>query len=178
PRPAVCQFNSRLHSRALDPALVEGVQACARAHGVTPYVVLLAAFDVVLAHWSGRTDAVVGTRVSGRDQVELEPLLGYFVNSVVMATSWDPAETVAGLLRRVHGDATAAFAHARAPFHQVVGRLNPERRPDRHPCYQIAFQLGSVPEPLHLANADVREIGHELRRRSLVGTEFDLLADV
>ena len=178
PRPALRRFTARFRVAELDPALAGGVQELARAAGVTPFVVLLAAFDVVLARWSNRVEAVVGTPVSARDQPELAPLLGYFVNNVVLATSCAPGDSVTELLTRVHADVATAFSRATAPFHQVVERVNPVRDRGRHPLYQIAFQVDSEPEPLRLAGATAREISDELAAELPVGTEFDLLAAV
>ncbi|QNP66633.1 non-ribosomal peptide synthetase [Streptomyces genisteinicus] len=178
PRPALRRFTAAFCQVALPAAAVRGAAELARAASVSPFVVHLAVFDLLVARWSDEPRAVVGTPLPGRDEPELENLLGYFVNSVVLVADCDPRLTLADLLVAVRENLSDAFEHGDAPFHHVVERVNPPRDSSRHPLYQVAFQYVPGSEPLSLTGVDATEVSDRLLRRSEITTEFDLLAEV
>jgi amino acid adenylation domain-containing protein len=146
PRPAEQQFHGAWIRRALSPELCAGLQALARAQHCTLYMVLLAAFDVLLYRYSGSTDIVVGTPVEGRTDKALERLVGLFINTLVMRTdlSGDPA--FSALLQRVRAVTLDAQAHQELPFEKLVEALRPARSLSRAPLFQVMFNLIRVPE--------------------------------
>ncbi|MBZ5521038.1 MAG: amino acid adenylation domain-containing protein, partial [Acidobacteriia bacterium] len=141
PRPPVFSYRGMRKTFALSKETSLALAGIARQQGVTLYVVLLAAFQLLLARWSGRTDIVVGTPVAGRMQRQLEPLLGFFVNTLVMRSdlSGDPA--FRELLLRVRDTAFDAYAHQELPFEKLVADLHPPRNPSRHALFQIMVTL-------------------------------------
>ncbi|TXJ77218.1 amino acid adenylation domain-containing protein [Streptomyces lavendulae] len=141
PRPAA--FTGRGGAVEIDmPAeLVHRVDAFAREHGATRFMVLLAAAQAVLARWSGQTDVPVGTPVAGRDRLELEPLVGFFVNTVVLRTDLSGRPTFAGLVDRVREVVLGAFGHQEVPFERVVERLRPARDLSRNPLFQVMVDV-------------------------------------
>ncbi|MGX5182922.1 condensation domain-containing protein [Streptomyces avermitilis] len=178
PRPALRRFTAAFCQIPIPAAAVRGVTELARTASVSPFVVHLAVFDVLVARWADEPRAVVGTPLSGRGEPELENLLGYFVNSVVLVADCDPGLTLSELLVAVRTDLSSAFEHGDAPFHHVVDRINPLRDSSRHPLYQVAFQYVPESEPLRLIGVDATEVSERLLHRSEVTTEFDLLAEV
>ncbi|WP_323385221.1 amino acid adenylation domain-containing protein, partial [Streptomyces calidiresistens] len=141
PRPAVRSGRGGAVEIPLGDDLPERIDALARRHGATRFMVLLAVVQVVLARWSGQEDIAVGTPVAGRDRVELERLIGFFVNTVVLRgdLSGDPAFTEH--LERVRADVLGAFDHREVPFEHVVNRLRPERDLSRTPLFQVMFDV-------------------------------------
>ena len=108
--------------------------------GATPFMVLLAAFQLVLQRWSGREDVVLGTPVAGRERPEHEPLIGCFVNTTVLRTRVDPARSFLDLLRAARETALGALAHADLPFPLLVRHLCPNRgREERNPLFEVFF---------------------------------------
>ncbi|MGC5011950.1 amino acid adenylation domain-containing protein [Streptosporangium sp. DT93] len=141
PRPAEQGWRGAARGVTLDPALTEAVTALGRSHGATPYMTLLAAFEVLLWRYSGQRDFAVGSPVSGRDLPELERVVGVFVNSLPMRADLSGDPTFTGLLERVRETALDAYAHQDLPFDRLVGELGVERDVARTPVFQVMFAL-------------------------------------
>ncbi|MFR9787485.1 amino acid adenylation domain-containing protein [Streptomyces sp. MB22_4] len=141
PRPAAFTGRGGAVEVDLPAPLVHRVDAFAREHGATRFMVLLAAAQAVLARWSGQTDVPVGTPVAGRDRLELEPLVGFFVNTVVLRTDLSGRPTFAELVERVRDVVLGAFDHQEVPFERVVERLRPERDLSRNPLFQVMVDV-------------------------------------
>ena len=146
PRPAEQQFHGAWIRRSVPPDLVAALRALAREQQCTLYMVLLAAFDVLLCRYSGSVDIVVGTPVEGRTGKSLERLVGLFINTLVMRTDLggDPAFTE--LLQRVRTVTLDAQAHQDLPFEKLVAALRPARSLSRAPLFQLMFNLIRMPE--------------------------------
>ncbi|HEX6912735.1 MAG TPA: amino acid adenylation domain-containing protein, partial [Longimicrobium sp.] len=125
----------------LPPAVLDGVRALAHAEGATPFMVVLAAFQLLLGRWAATDDVVVGTPVAGRTRRELEGLIGLFVNTVVLRTdlSGDPA--FRALVRRVRQDTLNDYANQDLPFERLVAALQPGRGLGHAPLFQVLFQM-------------------------------------
>ncbi|MFC4126656.1 non-ribosomal peptide synthase/polyketide synthase [Nocardia rhizosphaerae] len=145
PRPAVASMRGHRVGFELDADLVAGLRAVAAAEGATIFMVLHAALSVLLARLSGSTDVAVGTPVAGRGAAELDDVIGMFVNTAVLRTRVDGAESFADLLGRVRTDDVAAFAHTTLPFERLVEVLAPVRSAGRHPLFQVALSLLNLP---------------------------------
>ncbi|GAA2063000.1 hypothetical protein GCM10009801_06550 [Streptomyces albiaxialis] len=141
-RPEVRTYNGARATFLCGPEVLAGLRALAARHDCTLYMTLLAAHDVLLHRASGRTDIAVGTVVANRNRPELEELIGYFVNTLVMRTDLSGDPTFAELLGRVRRTALDAYAHQDVPFGTVVEALRLERDPGRHsPVFSSMFLL-------------------------------------
>ncbi|MDQ1034531.1 amino acid adenylation domain-containing protein [Streptomyces sp. V3I8] len=141
PRPSVFTGRGGAVEVDLPAGLVDRVDACALERGATRFMVLLAAAQAVLARWSGQTDVSVGTPVAGRGRLELEPLVGFFVNTVVLRTDLSGRPTFSGLVDRVRDVVLGAFDRQEVPFERVVERLRPERDLSRNPLFQVMVDV-------------------------------------
>ncbi|HSF39289.1 MAG TPA: amino acid adenylation domain-containing protein, partial [Thermoanaerobaculia bacterium] len=174
PRPPVQTWRGGARTLELPPSLVEGARALAAAHGATPFMVLLAAFQAQLGRISGQDDLAVGTPIAGRSLPELAPLMGYFVNPVALRTDLSGEPVFAELLGRVRRTAIAGLEHGDFPFARVAERLRPVRDPSRSPLFQAMFLLqGARPgDPEGMATFALGESGGRL---SLGGLELESL---
>ncbi|HLX19070.1 MAG TPA: amino acid adenylation domain-containing protein [Gaiellaceae bacterium] len=161
PRPPVATLRGAWLRSSIPSDTVARLQELARSEGVTPYMVLLAAFDVLLARYTGQDDIVVGMPVDGRDQAELDDAIGVFVDTVVLRIDLSGEITFRQALDRVRSRMLDAIAHQRLPFERLVRALEPERLLGRHPLYQVMLTL--VPPALSpgFAGLDVDEIPTE-----------------
>jgi amino acid adenylation domain-containing protein/non-ribosomal peptide synthase protein (TIGR01720 family) len=159
---------------ALGAELTHAVEALSRREGVTLFMTLLAAFQVVLARWAGQQDAAVGTPIAGRRHVETEALIGFFVNTLVLRTRWTGNPAFQTVLKQVRGTVLAAYEHQDVPFEKLVEELEPTRALNRTPLFQIAFGLQNAPgAPLRLGSVKARPIGTDT-----MTARFDLALDV
>ncbi|MFE9426948.1 amino acid adenylation domain-containing protein [Kitasatospora sp. NPDC006697] len=159
PRPAVRDPRGDLLPLTVPGELAEAVSALARSREVTPFVVLLAAFDVLLAHYTRQSDISVGTPTAGRTRPEVEEVVGSFINTVVLRADLAGDPSFAELLRRVHEDVVAAYSHQDLPFERVVDELQPERDLARNPLFQVMFELQHAQSsPLRLDGLTVERV--------------------
>ncbi|QKW09060.1 LLM class flavin-dependent oxidoreductase [Streptomyces sp. NA04227] len=141
PRPAQQSYAGGVETYHLPTEVMDAVRELAAQHGATPYMVLLAAWSVVLSRLSGADDFAVGTPVAGRARPEVEPLIGFFVNTLVLRVKTEGEPSFAELLRRVRTTGVAAFDHQDLPFEQLVDILEPERALSHSPLFQHMFIL-------------------------------------
>ncbi|MBW3569847.1 MAG: amino acid adenylation domain-containing protein, partial [Gemmatimonadetes bacterium] len=149
--------------RAVLPrALWEGVEALARAEGATPYMVLLAAFQALLARYAGQDDVVVGSPFAGRTRGETEALIGFFVNTLPLRARLDDRPAFRTLVARAREATLGAFAHQDVPFEKLVMELAPGRVLGTAPIFQVMFALQSADEgALALPGVAAEPVGAE-----------------
>jgi acyl carrier protein len=136
---------------ALPAAVSQAVKELCRREGVTLFMVLLAAFKVVLARATGQTDLAIGAPIAGRTTAETETLIGCFVNMLVLRTDLAGNPTFRALLARVRQVALDAYAHQELPFERLVDDLQPAREPGKHPLFQATCGVQNAPgDPLDL----------------------------
>ncbi|WKB55700.1 non-ribosomal peptide synthetase [Eleftheria terrae] len=130
----------------LDAGLTAGLKALAQRHGATLFMTLLAGWAVVLARLSGQDDLVIGTPVANRQRAELEPLIGFFVNTLALRLDLSGEPSVADFLQRVKTRALEAQQHQDLPFEQVVDIVKPPRSLSHSPLFQALFSWHKQPE--------------------------------
>jgi len=151
PRPPAAGHRGAAYAFALPPALSEELKALSRGEGATLFMTLLAAFQVLLARYSGGDDVSVGTAIAGRNKVETEPLIGFFVNTLVLRARTAGNPTFREFLARAREVCLGAYAHQDVPFERLVEELQPERSLAHAPLFQVMFILNNAPgEPLRL----------------------------
>ncbi len=135
---------TRRGSRArfrLGAVLSEQLNAFAQQSGMTPYMVLLATLQLLLFQVTGQRDFVIGTPVAGRNRLELEPVIGFFVNTLLMRADLSGEPTFRSFMARVQHHASTAFTHQNVPFDLLVKTLSPRRERYRQPLFDVMFQF-------------------------------------
>ncbi|MFJ4595851.1 amino acid adenylation domain-containing protein [Kitasatospora sp. NPDC088861] len=139
PRPPVLTFDGAALELHWSPELVRAVAECARAHGASTYMVLMAGLQVLLGRHSGQRDFAVGSAVAGRLHRELEGVVGAFVNMLPIRARLEPGQSFAGLIGRVRETTLDAYTHQEVPFEQMVADLDVERDVSRSAVFQVTF---------------------------------------
>ncbi|WP_312028949.1 condensation domain-containing protein, partial [Gordonia paraffinivorans] len=148
PRPQVASGRGVRTVFEMPEPVVGRVRRLAESHGVTPFMVLHAAFAVMLSRLAGTSDVAVGTPVAGRGQQVLDPLIGMFVNTLVLRSEVDAGGSFARLLAQVRETDLAAFANADVPFETVVDAVNPVRSEAFAPLAQVMLVASPAAEGL------------------------------
>uniref|UniRef100_UPI00245451CC non-ribosomal peptide synthetase n=1 Tax=Nocardia neocaledoniensis TaxID=236511 RepID=UPI00245451CC len=146
PRPAVASNRGGVHEFSIDPALTASLNALAREHGASLFMVVHAAFAALLGRLSGTDDIAIGTAVAGRGEAVLDDAIGMFVNTLVLRSAIDPAQPFTDLLAQTRENDLAAFGHADLPFERLVEILNPARSQARHPLVQVMLSFQNTGE--------------------------------
>ncbi|MBS2962967.1 amino acid adenylation domain-containing protein [Actinocrinis puniceicyclus] len=147
PRPAVLGTRGGTRPFRLSAQAADRLRALCRQEGVTPFMALLAAFQVMLRRYSGQDDLVVGVPVANRGRPEVEPLIGLFVNMLPLRTDLSGDPSFRDLLGRVRQVCLGAFAHQELPFERLVEQLRPPRDLSRAPIFQVCFIYQNIPVP-------------------------------
>jgi amino acid adenylation domain-containing protein len=145
PRPPVQSFQGGLRPVRLSAELIRQAEALARREGATLFMVLLAGFQTLLARISGQDDLAVGSPTAGRNRTEIEGLIGFFLNTLVLRGNLAGAPTFRELLGRVRETALAAYLHQDVPFEKLVEELAPERSLAYTPLFQVMLTLQNLP---------------------------------
>lgn len=144
-RPAQLSYRGATHPLAFEEELTEQLHALSQQTGTTLFMTLLTAFALLLARYSGQMDITIGTPIAGRAQAEVEPLIGFFVNILVLRMRLDAHQTSTTLLQQIRETTLAAYAHQMLPFEELVEELQPERDLSRSPLFQVLFALQNTP---------------------------------
>ncbi|WP_322044771.1 non-ribosomal peptide synthetase [Paraburkholderia sp. J67] len=174
PRPAQASHAGAARYFLLDAAIGARVRTLARAHGMTPFAVLLASFQLFLHRYTGADDLVIGTDVDGRERSELEALIGFFVNVVPLrsrlAAEGKRAASFAAWLDVAKQAAWEALDHRALPFDRIVDALALKRRRDANPLVQTLFVLRDLPRE----STRVPGLAIELLRARTTQSKFDM----
>ncbi|HST61162.1 MAG TPA: condensation domain-containing protein, partial [Longimicrobium sp.] len=150
PRPAVRTHGGASAWTQISGGVLERLQRLGRSEGTTLYMTLLSAFQVLLSRYSGSEDVVVGSSIAGRTRAEVEALIGFFINSLVLRTDLSGDPSFRETLRRVREVTLGAYEHQEVPFERLVAELQPERSLSHSPLFQVSFSLrtpeGSGPQ--------------------------------
>jgi amino acid adenylation domain-containing protein len=170
PRPPVQSHRGAREMFDLPRALLDRLQALGRSEGATLYMVMLGAFQLLLSKYSGSEDVVVGSPIAGRTRREVEELIGFFANTLVLRTDLSADPTFRELLGRVREGTLGAYEHQEVPFERLVAELQPERSLSHAPLFQVMFTLQNADRSgSGLAGLRMEGVGAELET-----TRFDL----
>ena len=156
PRSALQHFEGATQAFTISKAVTEQLRMLSRREGATLFMTMLAAFKVLLRRWTGQDDIIVGAPIANRSRVEVESLIGFLLNTLVMRTDLSGNPTFAQLVRRVRETALGAYAHQDLPFEKLVEALDPVRDLSRTPFFQVMFVFQNMPDaPLDLHDLKV-----------------------
>ncbi|MDZ8183919.1 MAG: amino acid adenylation domain-containing protein [Nostoc sp. ChiSLP02] len=151
PRPSVQSFRGRSEFLELNRDLTQQLKRLSQESGTTLFMTMLAVFTLLLSRYSGQEDIVVGSAIANRNRREIEPLIGFFVNTLALRTKLQGNPTFLELLERVKQVTLDAYDHQDLPFEKLVDELGLERSLSHHPLFQVAFGLQSgTPEKLEI----------------------------
>ncbi|PHM46120.1 Amino acid adenylation [Xenorhabdus mauleonii] len=160
PRPEKQSYTGGRVDIILPPELSAGLRALSQRHGTTLFMTLMAGWATLLSRLSGQKDLVIGTPVANRQHRELEPLIGFFVNTLALRVQLDDNPTVSGLLAQIKSHALKAYAHQDLPFEQLVEALKPPRSLSYSPIFQVMMSVDNTPgqQDIELPGATISEI--------------------
>ncbi|HYW19062.1 MAG TPA: amino acid adenylation domain-containing protein [Nodularia sp. (in: cyanobacteria)] len=145
PRLAVQTYQGARQPLQLSKSLSKALLALGQQEGVTLFITLLAAFKVLLYRYTQQEDIAIGSPIANRNRSEIEGLIGFFVNSLVLRTDLTGNPTFRELLSRVKEVALGAYTHQDLPFEKLVEELHPERNLNQNPLFQVVFALQNAP---------------------------------
>ncbi len=145
-RPAVKTNRGETHFFRLSDAQVSGVDVLAKRFGVTHFMIFISTLYTLLYRYSAQQDIVIGTPVANRENEQLQPLVGLFVNTLAVRQQFSGDEGFDGLLQSVKQSLLGAFEHQHMPFEKLVERLQPTRTMSHTPIFQVAFAHQVMPD--------------------------------
>jgi amino acid adenylation domain-containing protein len=167
-------YQGAIHMFAFGPELSKSLKDYGRKHGLTPFMLLAGLFQLLLARYTGQEDIAIGAAIAGRHRVELEGLIGFFVNQVVLRTKLGGNPSFHEYMERVREITLGAYAHQDLPFDELVADLMPDRDLARSPLFQTLITFQNAPK-VRESIPGVRMEMIELRRRD---TTFDLVLNL
>ncbi|MBZ5509514.1 MAG: amino acid adenylation domain-containing protein, partial [Acidobacteriia bacterium] len=170
PRPSVQSLAGTSHAFALDAQLTGQLKNLAQHKGGTLYMILLAAFKVLLYRYTGQSDICVGSPIANRQYGETEGLIGMFINTLALRSQVEGEDTFSALLSQVKATCLGAYEHQDAPFEKVVDLVQPQRDLTISPLFQVMFIL---------QNADMGALEQHIRPYPLKSgiSKFDITID-
>ena len=170
PRPAQQSYLGARQPITLSESLTAAVNELSKSEGVTQFMTLLAVFYVLIYRYSGQEDVVVGSPIANRNRTEIEGLIGFFVNTLILRADLSGTPTFKEFLLRVRDVCLDAYAHQDLPFERLVQELQPERDVSRNPLFQVMFVLQNAPRPL----AKVSDLRFRQMEIQHARSQFDL----
>ncbi|HSK73831.1 MAG TPA: condensation domain-containing protein, partial [Pyrinomonadaceae bacterium] len=170
PRPVVQSFRGAQEISVFPIKIRDGLKKISQQENATLFMTLLAAFNVLLARYTGQEDLIVGSPIAGRNKTEAENLIGFFVNTLALRGDLSGNPTFRELLYRIKNTTLEAFSHQELPFEKVVAAVQPERSLSYNPIFQVAFALqGNSESSLKLPELEAQPI-----KLGSVTAKFDL----
>ncbi|MBW4477601.1 MAG: amino acid adenylation domain-containing protein [Tolypothrix brevis GSE-NOS-MK-07-07A] len=160
PRPPVQTFKGAQAKLVFSQTLKKQLRDLSRQQGVTLFMTLLTAFKILLYRYTGQTDILVGSPIANRNKAEIESLIGFFINVLVLRTDLSGELSFQDLLMRVKSTALEAYVHQDLPFEKLVEELQPSRDLSYNPLFQVMFVLQNLPKP-NLSLSDDVSLSYE-----------------
>ena len=174
PRPTIQTYAGAYESMKLDAGLSRQLEVLSKREGVTLFMTLLAGFAVLMHRYSGQDDVAIGSPIANRNRSELEGLIGFFINMLVMRLDLSGTPGFRELLSQVQETAMGAYKHQDIPFEKLVELIQVDRDRSRNPLFQVQFALQNAPiEPLQLEGLTLEPSSTEIR-----ATRFDLECNI
>ena len=174
PRPPIQSYQgSSVHFR-IDAAVADALRRLSRRSESTLFMTLLSGFATLLYRYSGQNDMVIGSPIANRNRGEIEPLVGFFANTLALRIDLAGTPTFEELLGRIREIALDAYAHQDLPFEKLVDELQPERDLSLNPLFQVMFALQNAP----IQRLDLPELSAELMEPRHQTALFDLVLDM
>ncbi|HZI46197.1 MAG TPA: amino acid adenylation domain-containing protein, partial [Pyrinomonadaceae bacterium] len=170
-RPTVQSYRGSAVKVSLGAEIASSLRELSRKEGVTLFMLLLAAFEVLLWRWTGEPDVVVGTPIANRTRAQLEGLIGCFVNTLPLRVSLAGNPSFSELLKQVREVCLGAYAHQELPFEKLVEEIAPDRNLSHTPLFQVMFVLQNVP----IEEVDLPGLKLSVFETENSTTKFDLL---
>ncbi|MEO0769074.1 MAG: amino acid adenylation domain-containing protein, partial [Cyanobacteria bacterium J06649_4] len=145
PRPSEQTYQGRTQSFSLNQALTQKLNELAQQSGTTLFMTLYAAFSTLLYRYSGQSDILIGSPIANRNRSEIEGLIGFFLNTLVLRARFEDDPSFQTLLASVRETTLKAYEHQDVPFEQIVEALQPERSLSHSPLFQVMFVLQNAP---------------------------------
>ena len=161
PRPPAATYRGAVHPFTIDSALSEALRAIARRRGVSLFMLLSAAFDVLLQSWSGQNDYCIGYSVGNRTRLETEGLIGPFVNTLVRRVRLSGDISFDEHLAEVARQMLETDPHQEYPFEKLVEELNPPRNLGHHPLFQVTYSFSTTHGPRTRKTGTLRGLGEK-----------------
>ncbi|UFZ04830.1 amino acid adenylation domain-containing protein [Bradyrhizobium ontarionense] len=174
PRPPVPSYRGDTIHVDIAPDLARKLREIARQQRVSPFMLLLAAYQLLLFRYSGQSDLRIGVPVAGRRQAELASLIGCFVNTLVLRADVTDDMSFADLLEQAKEEVISGLAHQDLPFDRLVDALNPVRSGGHNPLFQVKFNYMAAPRGFTAADG----LRGSARIIDLAGSHFDLALDI
>jgi amino acid adenylation domain-containing protein/FkbH-like protein/FkbM family methyltransferase len=186
-RPSSPSYRGSTETRLLQPELVDALEAFGKERGLTPFMVMLTALNILLARMTRQNDLVVGTVTSGRTRTEIEPLIGCFMNFLPLRANLSDEASGETLLQQVRTTVLDATAHQECPFQRIVEAVQPDRSNSQNPLFNVAFQFENYPQSdsftdtltasfetphWEIALLDLRFVGSETPAGTVVSCEY------
>ncbi|MBV9649834.1 MAG: amino acid adenylation domain-containing protein, partial [Pseudonocardiales bacterium] len=180
PRPAVRTSAGAMHEFVVPAELTAGLRELSQRLDGTVFMALVAACQLLFSRYSGQDDIALGTVVSGRERAELERVIGFFVNTVVLRSQINDEQSFVQFLTQVRETVLDAFVHQQVPFERLVDELVPVRDTSRTPLFQVMLVLQNAPaQAPDLAGLDVSGLGLPVATASFdITVEFNEVGDV
>ncbi|MGD1807088.1 amino acid adenylation domain-containing protein [Dapis sp. BLCC M126] len=170
PRPAIQTFRGSLESFRVNSTITQKLKTLSQESGATLFMTLLSAFVVLLSRYSNQDDIVVGSPIANRDRSEIEPLIGFFINTLVLRTQLEGNPNFSDVLKQVRQVTLESYTRQDVPFEQLVEALQPERSLSYSPLFQVMFILQNAPmDKLELPGLTLTPLGGDN-----VTAKFDL----
>ncbi len=174
PRPPTTSWHGSNEEFTLDNDALTKMKALAQAESATLFMVTMAAFQALLWRYTNQESILVGTPTAGRGDVDIENMIGLFVNTLVFRADFSTNPTFRDLISQVRSFALEAYAHQDVPFEKLVEELIPQRSLDTHPLFQVMFTFQNIPKQVfEIPGLTIKEMPFEAGI-----AKFDLSAEV
>ncbi len=170
PRPSIQTFNGAKYKFDLSADLIQELKGLSRAQNLTLFMTMLAVFQTLLHKYSAQKDVVIGTPIAGRTSSQLENLIGFFVNNLVIRTRFENNLTFKELLKQVREVTLGAFTNQDMPFDKLVEELQPVRDLSHTPIFQVMFVFQNIP----IENIEISEFALKPFEFASGTTTYDL----